>query len=70
MTLALLLTAVTGAWATETPIATILASENSTFVSGSKTFADKVKSPSAVQLTGSTTGGKLFMTPRTETKEP
>ena len=43
MTLALLLTAVTGAWATETPIATILASENSTFVSGSKTFADKVK---------------------------
>ena len=43
MTLALLLTAVTGAWADETPIATILASENSTFVSGSKTFADKVK---------------------------
>ena len=43
MTLALLLTAVGGAWADETPIATILASENSTFVSGSKTFADKVK---------------------------
>ena len=51
MTLALLITAVGGAWAEavggawadETPIATILASENSTFVSGSKTFADKVK---------------------------
>ena len=43
MTLALLITAVGGAWADETPIATILASENSTFVSGSKTFADKVK---------------------------
>ena len=41
MTLALLLTAVTGAWAqTETPLVTILASENSTFTSGSKTFND------------------------------
>ena len=41
MTLALLLTAVTGAWAqTETPLVTIQASENSTFTSGSKTFND------------------------------
>ena len=40
MTLALLLTAVTGAWAAETPLVTILASENSTFTSGSKTFND------------------------------
>ena len=39
MTLALLLTAVTSAWAqTETPLVTIQASENSTFTSGSKTF--------------------------------
>ena len=43
MTLVALLAVTTGAWAEETPIATILASENSTFVSGSKTFADKVK---------------------------
>ena len=40
MTLALLLTAVTGAWAEETPLVTIQASENSTFTSGSKTFND------------------------------
>ena len=40
MTLALLITAVTGAWADETPLVTILASENSTFTSGSKTFND------------------------------
>ena len=41
MTLALLITAVTGAWAqTETPLVTIQASENSTFTSGSKTFND------------------------------
>ena len=41
MTLALLLTAVGGAWAqTETPLVTIQASENSTFTSGSKTFND------------------------------
>ena len=43
LTLVALLAVTTQAWAEETPIATILASENSTFVSGSKTFADMVK---------------------------
>ena len=41
MTLALLLTAVTGAWAEETPLVTIYASSD--FTSGSKTFDNKVK---------------------------
>ena len=40
MTLALLLTAVTGAWAEETPLVTIYASSD--FTSGSKTFDNKV----------------------------
>ena len=38
--LVLLLTAASGAWAEETPLVTIQASENSTFTSGSKTFND------------------------------
>ena len=41
MTLALLLTAATGAWAEETPLVTIYASSD--FTSGSKTFDNKVK---------------------------
>ena len=42
MTLALLLTAVTGAWADETPLLTIESNVNTDFTSGSKTFDDKV----------------------------
>ena len=40
MTLALLLTAVTGAWADETLLTTITAADNSSFKSGSQTFGD------------------------------
>ena len=42
ITLALLLTAVTGAWAEETPLLTIESKDYTTFTSGSKTFDDKV----------------------------
>ena len=42
MTLALLMTAVTGAWADETPLLTIESKDYTTFTSGSKTFDDKV----------------------------
>ena len=42
ITLALLLTAVTGAWADETPLLTIESKDYTTFTSGSKTFDDKV----------------------------
>ena len=42
MTLALLLTAVGGAWADETPLLTIESKDYTTFTSGSKTFDDKV----------------------------
>ena len=42
MTLALLLTAVTGAWAGETPLLTIESKDNTDFHIGSKTFDDKV----------------------------
>ena len=42
MTLALLLTAVTGAWAEETPLLTIENKDYESFTSGSKTFDDKV----------------------------
>ena len=42
MTLALLLTAVTGAWAQETPLLTIESKDYTSFTSGSKTFDDKV----------------------------
>ena len=42
MTLALLLTAVTGAWADETPLLTIESKDYQSFKSGSMTFDDKV----------------------------
>ncbi|UKK57196.1 DUF1566 domain-containing protein [Prevotella communis] len=42
MTLALLLTAVGGAWADETLLLTIESKDNTSFLSGSKTFDDKV----------------------------
>ena len=42
MTLALLITAVTGAWADETPLLTIESTDYESFTSGSKTFDDKV----------------------------
>jgi len=43
MTLALLLTAASGAWATEPELlVTINSNENTSFTSGSKTFDDKV----------------------------
>ena len=42
MTLALLLTAVGGAWAQETPLVTIESKDYTSFKSGSKTFDDKV----------------------------
>ena len=42
MTLALLLTAVGGAWADETLLLTIESKDNTSFTSGSKTFDDKV----------------------------
>ena len=42
MTLALLLTAATGAWAQETPLLTIESKDYTSFTSGSKTFDDKV----------------------------
>ena len=48
MTLALLLTAVTGAWADETLLTTITAADNSNFKSGSQTFGDVA----TVTLTG------------------
>ena len=42
MTLALLLTAATGAWAEETPLFTIASKGNTSFTSGSKTFGGMV----------------------------
>ena len=42
ITLALLLTAVGGAWADETPLVTIENKDYTSFTSGSKTFDDKV----------------------------
>ena len=72
MTLALLLTAVTGAWADETPLVTINASND--FKSGSKTFDNKVTATFSSDVAFSTNvrngGWFSFSGERTLTVEP
>ena len=70
MTLALLLTAVTGAWAEETPLVTINASSD--FKSGSKTFDNKVTATFSSDVAFSTNDGGWFSYTyeRTLTVEP
>ena len=70
MTLALLLTAVTGAWAEETPLVTIYASSD--FTSGSKTFDNKVTATFSGEVYFMATKGWCGVTPddKTLTVEP
>ena len=60
--LALLMTAVTGAWADETPLVTIESKNYSSFTSGSQTFDDKVTVTFSNEVTndGNTDGWYIF----------
>ena len=62
MTLALLLTAVGGAWADETPLLTIESKDYPSFTSGSKTFDDKVTITFSNEVYNNDTDGWLSIT--------